>query len=97
MGEPIALNDEHSTLTFTGIHQPLYNVALDGVVYQYDGNYPQDQNPLFILWVSGTDEASTAPRQSWQWQAAPRAARSLVRTLDFFRRGGYPDPASGGL
>ena len=32
-GEPIALNDEHSTLTFTGIHQPLYNVALDGVVY----------------------------------------------------------------
>lgn len=82
-GEPIALNDEHSTLTFTGIHQPLYNVALDGVVYQYDGNYPQDQNPLFILWVSGTDEASTAPRQSWQWQAAPRAARSLVRTLDF--------------
>ena len=82
-GEPIALNDEHSTLTFTGIHQPLYNVALDGVVYQYDGNYPQDQNPLFILWVSGTDEASTAPRQSWQWQAAPRAERSLVRTLDF--------------
>lgn len=82
-GEPIALNDEHRTLTFTGIHQPLYNVALDGVVYQYDGNYPQDQNPLFILWVSGTDEASTAPRQSWQWQAAPRAARSLVRTLDF--------------
>lgn len=82
-GEPIALNDEHSTLTFTGIHQPLYNVALDGVVYQYDGNYPQDQNPLFILWVSGTDEASTAPRQSWQWQAAPRAARSLMRTLDF--------------
>lgn len=82
-GEPIALNDAHSTLTFTGIHQPLYNVALDGVVYQYDGNYPQDQNPLFILWVSGTDEASTAPRQSWQWQAAPRAARSLVRTLDF--------------
>lgn len=82
-GEPIALSDEHSTLTFTGIHQPLYNVALDGVVYQYDGNYPQDQNPLFILWVSGTDEASTAPRQSWQWQAAPRAARSLVRTLDF--------------
>lgn len=82
-GEPIALNDEHSTLTFTGIHQPLYNVVLDGVVYQYDGNYPQDQNPLFILWVSGTDEASTAPRQSWQWQAAPRAARSLVRTLDF--------------
>ena len=81
--EPIALNDAHSTLTFTGIHQPLYNVALDGVVYQYDGNYPQDQNPLFILWVSGTDEASTAPRQSWQWQAAPRAARSLVRTLDF--------------
>ena len=82
-GKPIALNDAHSTLTFTGIHQPLYNVALDGVVYQYDGNYPQDQNPLFILWVSGTDEASTAPRQSWQWQAAPRAARSLVRTLDF--------------
>lgn len=82
-GEPIALNDAHSTLTFTGIHQPLYNVALDGVVYQYDGNYPQDQNPLFILWVSGTDEASTAPRQSWQWQVAPRAARSLVRTLDF--------------
>lgn len=82
-GEPIALNDAHSTLTFTGIHQPLYNVALDGVVYQYDGNYPQDQNPLLILWVSGTDEASTAPRQSWQWQAAPRAARSLVRTLDF--------------
>lgn len=77
------MNDEHSTLTFTGIHQPLHNVALDGVVYQYDGNYPQDQNPLFILWVSGTDEASTAPRQSWQWQAAPRAARSLVRTLDF--------------
>lgn len=33
--------------------------------------------------MSGTDEASTAPRQSWQWQAAPRAARSLVRTLDF--------------
>ena len=23
-----ALNDAHSTLTFTGIHQPLYNVAV---------------------------------------------------------------------
>ena len=82
------MNDEHSTLTFTGIHQPLYNIALDGVVYQYDGNYPQDQNPLFILWVSGTDEASTAPRQSWQWQAAPRAARSLpglAQGFDLFR------------
>lgn len=81
--EPLTLNAEHNTLAFTGIHQPLYNIALDGVVYQYEGDYPQDQNPLFVVWLSGTDEASTAPRQSWQWQVAPRAARSMVRTLDF--------------
>ena len=90
-GEPIALNDAHSTLTFTGIHQPLYNVALDGVVYQYDGNYPQDQNPLFILWVSGTDEASTAVAGS------PASGTQPGAHAGFFRRGGYPDPASGGL
>ena len=90
------MNDAHSTLTFTGIHQPLYNVALDGVVYQYDGNYPQDQNPLFILWVSGTDEASTAPRQAGSGRR-PRERHAAWCARWIFRRGGYPDPASGGL
>ena len=91
------MNDEHSTLTFTGIHQPLYNVALDGVVYQYDGNYPQDQNPLFILWVSGTDEASTAPAPELAVAGGPASGTQSGAHAGFFRRGGYPDPASGGL
>ena len=40
------------------------------------------QNPLFTLTVSATDEASSASRQSWPWQVAVKAERSLTRSLD---------------
>ena len=40
------------------------------------------QNPLFILNVAATDEATSSSRQSWNWEVAANAPRSQVRSLD---------------
>lgn len=82
----LTLDSEHTTLTFAGINQELYNLQLDGLEYQYTGAYPEEQNPLFTFAVSATDEANTTSRQSWTWQVAVRAARSQVRSLDLSGR-----------
>lgn len=82
-GTPYQLNEEQNTLTFEEIDQPIYNLQLEGLTFLYDGEYPQDQNPLMILQISGTDEASSAARQSWRWEAAQRSPRSQYRTLHF--------------
>ena len=79
---PLTLDEEHNTLTFAGLDRELYNLQLAGLVYQYDGPHPEVQNPLFTLTVSATDEASSASRQSWLWQVAVKAERSLTRSLD---------------
>lgn len=79
---PLTLNEEHNTLTFAGLDQELYNLQLSGLAYQYDGPYPEVQNPLFTLTVAATDEASSASRQSWPWQVAARAVRSQTCSLD---------------
>ena len=42
---PLALDDEHTTLTFVGLHQELYNLQLVGLVYQYDGPHPKYKIP----------------------------------------------------
>ena len=79
---PLALNDEHNTLTFAGLDQELYNLQLIGLTYQYDGPHPEVQSPLFTLTVAATDEASSVSRQSWPWQVAARSVRSQTRSLD---------------
>ncbi len=79
---PITLDDAHTTLTFIGLNQELYNLQLSGLDYVYDGPHPEVQNPLFILNVAATDEASSASRQSWNWEVAAKTSRSLVRSLD---------------
>lgn len=78
----LTLDDEHTTLTFTGLDQELYNLQLSGLDYVYDGPHPEVQNPLFILNVAATDEATSASRQSWNWEVAANAPRSHVRSLD---------------
>lgn len=78
----LTLDEEHTTLTFAGLDQELYNLQLSGLTYQYDGPRPEVQNPLFTITVSATDEASSASRQSWPWQAASRSVRSQTRSLD---------------
>ena len=78
----LTLDDEHTTLTFTGLDQELYNLQLSGLGYVYDGPHPEVQNPLFILNVAATDEATSASRQSWNWEVAANAPRSHVRSLD---------------
>ena len=83
---PLTLDEEHTTLTFAGLDQELYNLRLDGLAYQYDGPHPEVQDPLFTLTVAATDEASSVSRQSWPWQVAVRSARSLVRSLDLSAR-----------
>ena len=79
---PLALNDEHNTLTFAGLDQELYNLQLIGLTYQYDGPRPEVQSPLFTFTVAATDEASSVSRQSWPWQVAARSVRSQTRSLD---------------
>lgn len=79
---PLTLSEEHTALTFAGLDQELYNLQLVGLVYQYDGPHPEVQNPLFTLTVAATDEATSVSRQSWPWQVAVTAARSLTRSLD---------------
>lgn len=78
----LTLDDEHTTLTFTGLDQELYNLQLSGLDYVYDGPHPEVQNPLFILNVAATDEATSASRQSWNWEVAANAPRSHVCSLD---------------
>ena len=78
----LTLDDEHTTLTFTGLDRELYNLQLSGLEYVYNGPHPEVQNPLFILNVAATDEATSASRQSWNWEVAANAPRSQVRSLD---------------
>ena len=78
----LTLDDEHTTLTFTGLDRELYNLQLSGLEYVYNGPHPEVQNPLFILNVAATDEATSASRQSWNWEVAANAPRSQVRNLD---------------
>lgn len=87
-GAPLVLDADHTTLTFAGLDQKLYNLQLAGLAYQYDGPHPEVQDPLFTLTVAATDEASSASRQSWSWQVAARAPRSLTRSLDLSGKAG---------
>lgn len=79
---PLTLDDEHTTLSFVGLEQELYNLQISGLTYQYDGPHPEVQNPLFTFTVAATDEASSVSRQSWPWQVAVRSVRSQTRSLD---------------
>lgn len=79
---PLMLDDEHTTLTFAGLDRELYNLQLVGLTYQYDGPHPEVQSPLMTLTVAATDESTSVSRQSWPWQVAVRAARSMTRSLD---------------
>ena len=83
-GEPISLNDEHSTLTFTGIHQPLYNIALDGVAYQYDGDY-------FVGFRHRRSQHRPAPELAVA--GGPTLSAQPGAHAGFFRCSGYPDIA----
>ena len=79
---PLTLNDEHTTLEFVGLDFEVYNLQLDGLVSLADGDTPEQKNVLLTLNVAATDEASSASRQSWNWEAAPAASRSLTHSLD---------------
>lgn len=80
-GEPLTLNEENDTLSFP-VGQPLYNLKLVGLEYQYDGPHADAQDPLFTLTVGATDEGTSAVRQTWPWQVALRSEASMIRSLD---------------
>lgn len=78
----LTLDPSHTTLRFAGMDQPLYNLQLDNLTYLYDGDSPDEQNPLFRFVVSAADSASVYERQGWAWDVALKAPRSLTRALD---------------
>ena len=73
-------------LEFADLGFEVYNLQLDGLVSLADGDTPEQKNVLLQLYVAATDQASSASRQSWGWEAAPASARSLVRSLDLSGR-----------
>ncbi len=79
---PLPLDDEHTTLEFAGLDFAIYNLQLDGLTSLAEGDTPEQKNVLLLFNVAATDDAASVSRQSWQWEAAPAAARSLMRSLD---------------
>ena len=83
---PLTLQGESTMLEFADLGFEVYNLQLDGLVSLADGDTPEQKNVLLQLYVAATDEASSASRQSWGWEAAPASGRSLVRSLDLSGR-----------
>lgn len=83
---PLTLQGDSTVLEFADLGFEVYNLQLDGLVSLADGDTPEQKNVLLQLYVAATDEASSASRQSWGWEAAPASARSLVRSLDLSGR-----------
>ena len=83
---PLTLQGESTVLEFADLGFEVYNLQLDGLVSLADGDTPEQKNVLLQLYVAATDEASSASRQSWGWEAAPASGRSLVRSLDLSGR-----------
>lgn len=83
---PLMLQGDSTVLEFADLGFEVYNLQLDGLVSLADGDTPEQKNVLLQLYVAATDEASSASRQSWGWEAAPASGRSLVRSLDLSGR-----------
>ena len=83
---PLTLNDEQTTLEFAGLDFAIYNLQLDGLTSLADGDTPEQKNVLLTLNVAATDEATSASRQSWNWEVAPASARSRTHSLDLSGR-----------
>ncbi|MED9937650.1 MAG: hypothetical protein UE643_05580 [Gemmiger sp.] len=83
---PLTLQGDSTVLEFADLGFEVYNLQLDGLVSLADGDTPEQKNVLLQLYVAATDEASSASRQSWGWEAAPASGRSLVRSLDLSGR-----------
>ena len=82
----LTLQGDSTVLEFADLGFEVYNLQLDGLVSLADGDTPEQKNVLLQLYVAATDEASSASRQSWGWEAAPASGRSLVRSLDLSGR-----------
>jgi len=76
------LSGDATKLRFVGLDQPIYNIQLDGLAYQWEGKYPDQQNPLMEIIVSGTDESSTMDRTLGVWPVALKSPRSHQHTMD---------------
>ena len=83
---PLTLQGDSTVLEFADLGFEVYNLQLDGLVSLADGDTPEQKNVLLQLYVAATDQASSASRQSWGWEAAPASGRSLVRSLDLSGR-----------
>ena len=79
---PLTLEGESTVLQYEGLDLAIYNLQLQGLTSLAEGDTPEQKNVLLNLNVAATDEASSTSRQSWNWEVAPAAARSLVHSLD---------------
>ena len=78
----ITLDEEHHTIRFSGIEQPLYNLQINDLQFHHGEPYTDAQDPLFTFWIFATDEGAKVSRQGWSWDVAWQAPRSYTRTLD---------------
>lgn len=79
----VILSGDSAELHFSGIDQPLYNLQLEGLNFLYDGEYPDRQDPLFIISVTAADEANANGLAGGSWDVAWKSSRSWSRALDF--------------
>ena len=78
----ITLDEEHHTIRFSGIEQPLYNLQINDLQFHHGEPYTDAQDPLFTFWIFATDEGAKVSRQGWSWDVAWQAPHSYTRTLD---------------
>ena len=81
----VTLSGDSTTLHFTGIDQPLYNLQLEGLTFLYDAAPERTdvQNPLFLLQISAADQANSTEISGGSWDVAAREPRSWSRVLDY--------------
>lgn len=78
----VLLQEGQDTLIFQDIDRPLYALQLEGLTYLYEGDWPEQQDPLLCLTLLAADESDSTGRHGGTWDVAVRAPRSFGRLLD---------------
>lgn len=78
----VLLQDGQDTLTFQNIDQPLYALQLEGLTFLYEGEHPEQQDPLLCLALYAADEGDSTGTHGGAWDVAVQAPRTFRRLLD---------------
>ena len=79
----VILSGDSTTLHFSGMDQPVYNLQLEGLDYTGSSEYTDRQDPLFTLSVAASDEANAGELAGGSWDVAWQQSRSWSRMLDY--------------